>query len=94
MGGRSKRISEFEASLVYSMRSRTARATQRKKPGLEKKKNKTTNKTKHSGLKIDLGTPVMKQGMYYALQRGRTTHTVITRHQRLDLLTRSKSWRF
>jgi hypothetical protein len=29
LGGRGRRISEFEASLVYKMSSRTARATQR-----------------------------------------------------------------
>jgi hypothetical protein len=30
LGGRGRQISEFEASLVYRVRSRTARATQRK----------------------------------------------------------------
>jgi hypothetical protein len=29
LGGRGRRISEFEASLVYRLSSRTARATQR-----------------------------------------------------------------
>jgi hypothetical protein len=42
LGGRGRRISEFKASLVYRVSSRTARATQRnpvsKKP---KKKSKT-----------------------------------------------------
>jgi hypothetical protein len=41
-GGRGRRISEFEASLVYRVSFRTARATQRN-PVL---KNKTTKKTK------------------------------------------------
>ena len=36
MGGRGRQISEFEASLVYRVSSRTARATQRN-PVLEKK---------------------------------------------------------
>jgi hypothetical protein len=44
-GGRGRQISEFEASLVYRVSSRTARATQRnpvsKKP---KQKTKQTNK--------------------------------------------------
>jgi hypothetical protein len=31
LGGRSRQISEFEASLVYRVRSRTARATQKEK---------------------------------------------------------------
>jgi hypothetical protein len=39
LGGRGRRISEFEASLVYRVSSRTARATQRN-PVL-KKQNKT-----------------------------------------------------
>jgi hypothetical protein len=37
LGGRGRRISEFEASLVYRVSSRTARATQRN-PVLKKKK--------------------------------------------------------
>jgi hypothetical protein len=41
MGGRGRRISEFEASLVYRVSSRTARATQRNPVS----KNKQTNKT-------------------------------------------------
>jgi hypothetical protein len=50
-GGRGRRVSEFQASLVYSVSSRTARATQRnpvskKKQKKQKKnqKNKQTNK--------------------------------------------------
>jgi hypothetical protein len=39
--GRGRRISEFEASLVYKVSSRTARATQRN-PVLETKTNKQT----------------------------------------------------
>jgi hypothetical protein len=44
-GGRRRRISEFEASLVYRVSSRTARATQRN-PVLknEKKKKKKERK--------------------------------------------------
>jgi hypothetical protein len=43
--GRGRWISEFEASLVYKVSSRTARATQRNPvstPSPPKKKNKTT----------------------------------------------------
>ena len=44
MGGSGRRISEFEASLVYRVSSRTARATQSnpvsKKPKKKKKKKK------------------------------------------------------
>jgi hypothetical protein len=46
LGGRDRGISEFEASLVYRVSSRTARATQRN-PVLKNQKNKQT-KTKQS----------------------------------------------
>jgi hypothetical protein len=50
LGGRSRRISEFEASLVYKVSSRIAKTIQRN-PVLEKQKQKqkqrkTQNKTK------------------------------------------------
>jgi hypothetical protein len=44
LGGRGRRISEFEASLVYRVSSRTAKATE--KPCLEKQNKKQTNKKK------------------------------------------------
>jgi hypothetical protein len=51
LGGRGRRISEFEASLVYKVSSRTARATQRnpvsKKPKKKKKKWKWHHKEPH-----------------------------------------------
>jgi hypothetical protein len=47
LGGRGIQISEFEASLVYRVRCRTARATQRNPVS----KNKT-NKTKQNKTKI------------------------------------------
>jgi hypothetical protein len=43
LGGRGRRISEFEASLVYRVSSRTARATQ-KNPVSKKQKSKQTKK--------------------------------------------------
>jgi hypothetical protein len=50
LGGRGRQISEFEASLVYRVSSRTARATQRNP--VSKKQNKTKNQdrlqTRHS----------------------------------------------
>jgi hypothetical protein len=45
LGGRGRQISEFEASLVYRMSSRTAKAIQRNSV-LKNKKNKTTTTTK------------------------------------------------
>jgi hypothetical protein len=44
LGGRGRRISEFEASLVYKVSSRTARAIQRNPVLKNKNKNKQTNK--------------------------------------------------
>jgi hypothetical protein len=44
LGVRGRQISEFEASLVYRVNSRTARAIQRN-PVLEKKKKKPRSKT-------------------------------------------------
>jgi hypothetical protein len=44
LGGRDRRISEFKASLVYKVSSRTARATQRNPAS--KKQNKTKKKKK------------------------------------------------
>jgi hypothetical protein len=46
-GGRGRRISEFEASLVYRVSSRTARTIQRNPvKNKNKNKNKKTNQTK------------------------------------------------
>jgi hypothetical protein len=47
LGGRSRHISEFEASLVYRKSSRTARATQRN-PVLKKEKEKGKEKKKEN----------------------------------------------
>jgi hypothetical protein len=49
LGGRGRRISEFEASLVYSVSSRTARATQRNP--VSKKQNKKKKKGRKEGKK-------------------------------------------
>jgi hypothetical protein len=47
LGGRSRRISEFEASLVYRVSSRTARALQRNPVSDKKKKRKKKKKKKN-----------------------------------------------
>jgi hypothetical protein len=44
LGGRGRRISEFEASLVYKVSSRTARATQRNPVSKKTKKKKKKKK--------------------------------------------------
>jgi hypothetical protein len=46
-GGRGRQISEFEASLVYKVSSRTARATQRNPVSKNQKKKKKKNKKKN-----------------------------------------------
>jgi hypothetical protein len=46
LGGRGRWISEFEASLVYKVSSKTARVIQRNPVSKKKKPNKQTNKTK------------------------------------------------
>jgi hypothetical protein len=53
LGGRGRWISEFEASLVYRVSSRTARATQRNPVSKNKqtnKKQKTKNKKQKDGV--------------------------------------------
>ena len=51
-------LSEFKASLVYRVSSRTAGTTQRNKPCLEKKQNKTkTKQTKESGFSWEVLNP-------------------------------------
>jgi hypothetical protein len=44
LGGRGRQISEFEASLVYKVSSRTARATQRNPVSKKKKERKKEKK--------------------------------------------------
>jgi hypothetical protein len=46
LGGRSRQISEFKASLVYSVSSRTARAIQRNPVSENKTKQKQKSKNK------------------------------------------------
>jgi hypothetical protein len=46
LGSRGRRISEFEASLLYRVSSRTARATQ-SNPVVKKQKQKQKTKTKN-----------------------------------------------
>jgi hypothetical protein len=49
LGGRGRRISEFKASLVYRVSSRTARAIE--KPCLEKTKTKQTKNNNNNNNK-------------------------------------------
>jgi hypothetical protein len=53
--GRSRRISEFEASLVYRVSFRTARATQRN-PVSKKTKKQTNKKNDMRSLSLELQT--------------------------------------
>jgi hypothetical protein len=49
LGGRGRRISEFEASLIYRVSSSTARATQRNPVSKNKNKNKNKKKSGKKG---------------------------------------------
>jgi hypothetical protein len=49
LGGRGRQISEFEASLVYRVSSRTARATQRNDVSEKKKKKKNVGNSSENG---------------------------------------------
>jgi hypothetical protein len=69
LGGRGRQISEFEASLVYKVSSRTAKATQRI-PVL-KKSNKTKQKTKSSMLKKKCLSGYSDKDLYSQHSRGR-----------------------
>jgi hypothetical protein len=54
LGGRGRQISEFEASLVYRVSSRTARAIQKNPVSKNKNKNKKSQKQKIERLKGNL----------------------------------------
>jgi hypothetical protein len=56
LGGRGRPISEFKASLVYKVSSRTARATQRN-PVLKKTKKTTKKPTKQTNKQNPKNTP-------------------------------------
>ena len=66
MGGRSRRISEFEASLVYRVIFRTARATQRNSVSKKTKQNKQTKNQQQQKARGDkmpsVGGPVKIKG--------------------------------
>jgi hypothetical protein len=49
LGGRGRRISEFKASLVYKVSSKTARAIQRNPVSKNKTKTKTKKQKKRGG---------------------------------------------
>jgi hypothetical protein len=51
LGGRGRQISEFEASLVYKVSSRTARATQRNPVSKNKQTNKQNKKNPNQNKK-------------------------------------------
>jgi hypothetical protein len=63
--GRGRKISEFEASLIYKVSSRTARTTQRK---LVSKKQKQKQKQKNT-LEIDVPPPCLFEGRALGFMR-------------------------
>jgi hypothetical protein len=54
LGGRGRLISEFEASLVYRVSSRIARATQRNPVSKKKKKKKKKERNKEIKIYINI----------------------------------------
>jgi hypothetical protein len=60
LGGRGRRISEFEASLVYRVSSRIARATQRNPISKTNKQTKKVNFTSNSELASTFCHPLHK----------------------------------
>jgi hypothetical protein len=52
LGGRGRQISEFEASLVYRVSSRTARATQRNPVSKNKNKKQQQQKMSTEGMAV------------------------------------------
>jgi hypothetical protein len=68
-GGRGRWISEFEASLVYRVNPRTARAIQRNPVSKKKKKKKKPNQTKRPSfpdlllLEMKFSTDIIFPGM-------------------------------
>jgi hypothetical protein len=67
LGGRGRRISEFEASLVYRVSSRTAGATQRNPVLKKKKQNKTKTKTKTKKKRKKMEWSLVKRGYIVSL---------------------------
>jgi hypothetical protein len=61
-GGRGRRISEFEASLVYKVSSRTARATQRNPVSKNQKKKK--KKKSNAPVPLNMDFKGQKQDLY------------------------------
>ena len=61
LGGRSRQISEFKASLVYRVSSRTVRAIYTEKPCLGKTKTKQ-NKTKKASKEMEHGNKGRAKG--------------------------------
>jgi hypothetical protein len=88
LGGRGRRISELEASLIYRVSSRTAKTTQRNPvaENQKKKKKKKQNKTKKETLYMSGGKMVqwIKCTRMRTLPRARThTHTHTHTHTRI-----------
>jgi hypothetical protein len=66
LGGRGRRISEFKASLVYKVSSRTARTIQRNPVSKKQKQKKIFNDVKkiHLGIKLEKITEKSKKNMF------------------------------
>jgi hypothetical protein len=61
LGGRGRRISEFEASLVYRVSSRTARAIQRNPVSKQNKTKQNKTKPKQNNPNNQITTKIKKE---------------------------------
>jgi hypothetical protein len=85
LGSRGRRISEFEASLVYKVSARTARATQRN-PVSKKTTNKQTNKKqKNINILIDKTNERKSRGSHPVLNHQNMASTGISSYIALPI---------
>jgi hypothetical protein len=89
LGGRGRRISEFEASLVYRVSSRTAGEIQRNAVSKKKKKKKTKNKNKKEKRKRKKILAIDKDGLYFYTRA--LGWMSVTPYAEITLSTRSRN---
>ena len=65
LGGRGRQISEFKASLVYKVSSRTVRAIQRNPVSKKKTKKKQKTKTKKGGWEKERNRTLKKKNLVF-----------------------------
>ena len=69
MGGRGRQISEFEASLVYKVSSRTARAIQKNPVSREREREREKERERSGYLVGTLFWPTCRQNTVYIINK-------------------------